>query len=120
MGAQAATNHSGARPTPTLTRGVIIGTLEELAKAIDSILASMRENPANIRFAEACKVADHFFGKPRQSGSSHCIWKMPWPGDPRVNMQNDRGKAKRYQVEQLLAAIDRLQAHREMAKGRRG
>jgi hypothetical protein len=80
----------------------------------------MRENPENVRFAEACKVADHFFGKPRQSGSSHCVWRMPWPGDPRANMQNDHGKAKRYQVEQLLAAIDRLLAQREMAKGTRG
>jgi hypothetical protein len=32
---------------------------------------------------------------------------MPWPGDPRVNIQNDRGKAKPYQVRQALAAIDR-------------
>lgn len=103
-----------------MTSGATIGTLKELAKGVDSILALMRANPANVRFAEACKVADHFFGKPRQSGSSHCVWKMPWPGDPRVNMQNDRGKAKRYQVEQLLAAIGRLQAQREMAKGRRG
>jgi hypothetical protein len=103
-----------------LTSGVTIGTLKEVAKGFDSILASMRENPANIRFADECKVAEYFFGKPRQSGSSHCVWKMPWPGDPRVNMQNDHGKAKRYQVEQLLTAIDRLQAQREMAKGRRG
>jgi hypothetical protein len=103
-----------------LTSGAIIDTFKELAKGIDSILTSMRENPENVRFAEACKVADHFFGKPRQSGSSHCVWRMPWPGDPRANMQNDHGKAKRYQVEQLLAAIDRLLAQREMAKGTRG
>ena len=104
----------------TLTNGVIIGTLKALAKDIDSLLVSMRGNSANVRFAEACKVADHFFGKPRQSGSSHCVWKMPWSGDPRVNTQNDHGKAKRYQVEQLLAAIDRLVVQREIAKGKRG
>jgi len=34
---------------------------------------------------------------------------MPWFGDPRVNIQNDRGKAKAYQVKQVLAAIDKLE-----------
>ena len=44
----------------------------------------------------------------RQSGSSHAVFKTPWPGDPRGNIQNDRGKAKVYQVRQVLAAIDKL------------
>lgn len=36
---------------------------------------------------------------------------MPWPGAPRVNMQaGDGGKAKPYQVRQVLAAIDLLLA----------
>jgi hypothetical protein len=30
---------------------------------------------------------------------------MPWAGDPRVNIQNDHGQAKEYQVRQVLAAI---------------
>jgi len=54
---------------------------------IDDILESMRRNPADVRFAAACKVATHCFGKPRQSGSSHRVWKTPWAGDPRVNLQ---------------------------------
>ncbi|RKT79235.1 hypothetical protein DFJ68_2699 [Terracoccus luteus] len=28
-------------------------------------------------------------------------------GDPRVNIQNDKGKAKAYQVRQVIAAIDK-------------
>ena len=36
---------------------------------------------------------------------------MPWPGDPRVNIQMGRnGKAKDYQVRQIIKAIDRLEA----------
>lgn len=36
---------------------------------------------------------------------------MPWAGDPRVNMQEDKGgRAKAYQVQQLLTAIDRWHA----------
>jgi hypothetical protein len=33
---------------------------------------------------------------------------MPWHGDPRVNIHNDHGKAKPYQVRQVLAAIAKL------------
>jgi len=36
------------------------------------------------------------------------VFKTPWPGDPRVNIQNDKGKAKAYQVRQILMAIDKL------------
>jgi hypothetical protein len=82
-----------------------------MAVSIDEILAEMRKNPAGIRFADARKVATHYFGQPRQNGTSHKVWKMPWPGDPRINMQaGDGGKAKPYQVRQAVAAIDTLLA----------
>jgi hypothetical protein len=64
------------------------------------ILDQMRREPTNIRFSELLKVCEEFFGKPRQSGTSHTIFKTPWLGDPRVNIQNDKGKAKAYQVRQ--------------------
>jgi len=32
-----------------------------------------------IRFLDLFKVCEHHFGKPRNSGSSHYIFKMPWP-----------------------------------------
>jgi len=35
---------------------------------------------------------------------------FPWSGDPRVNIQNDKGMAKIYQVRQVLKAIERLEA----------
>ena len=57
-----------------------------------------------------------YFGKARQSGSSHRIYKMPWKGDPRVNIQNDKGKAKAYQVKQLLNAVERLEADHDIKK----
>lgn len=47
--------------------------------------------------------------EPRQSGTSHAVFKTPWPGDPRVNIQRSRGgEAKPYQVRQVLKAIDKL------------
>jgi hypothetical protein len=76
------------------------------------ILEQMRSEPANIRFADLKKVCEAYFGKPRQSGTSHAIFKTPWPGDPRVNIQDDKGKAKPYQVRQVLLAIDKLESKR--------
>ncbi|MBD2857777.1 toxin HicA [Spongiibacter sp. KMU-158] len=76
----------------------------------EDILARMRANPKGIRFNELCRVCDAFFGQARQSGSSHRVYKTPWPGDPRVNIQNSRGKAKAYQVKQVIEAITRLEA----------
>ena len=78
--------------------------------SIEDILAKMRRNPRGIRFNELTKVCDHYFDKPRSSGTSHRIYKTPWVGDPRVNIQNSRGKAKAYQVRQVLLAIDRLES----------
>jgi hypothetical protein len=80
----------------------------ETPKKIEKILERMRSGQSNIRFSELCNVCEFFFGEARQSGSSHCIYKTPWAGDPRVNIQNDRGKGKVYQVRQVLKAIDKL------------
>ena len=76
---------------------------------VEDILVRMRANPKGIRFADLCKVCDHYFGPARQKGTSHRIYPMPWPGDPRVNIQNDKGMAKAYQVRQVLKAIERVQ-----------
>ena len=77
---------------------------------VEKILEQMRTEPANVRFSELKRVCETYFGKPRQNGSSHAIYKTPWPGNPRVNIQNNKGKAKAYQVRQVLLAIERLGA----------
>ncbi len=83
---------------------------------IDQILAQMKQKPRDVRFNDLCKVCDHFFGEPRQSGSSHRIYKTPWQGDPRINIQNHKGKAKAYQVKQVLLAIERLEVDHGLEK----
>ncbi len=69
----------------------------------------MRETPTNVSYTDLLNVCIHHFGDPHQKGTSHAVFKTPWPGDPRVNIQNDRGKARLYQVRQVVAAIDKLQ-----------
>lgn len=74
---------------------------------VDGITAAMRSNPRNIMFADLLKACEHHFGPPRRKTGSHVVFKTPWPGDPRVNIQNDKGRAKAYQVRQVLKAIDK-------------
>ena len=77
---------------------------------IERLVTDMRRNPSNVRFSDLVKVCDHYFGAARQQGTSHCIYKTPWRGDPRVNIQAGKnGQAKIYQVRQVLAAIEKLE-----------
>ena len=73
------------------------------------VVDAMRRNPRNVRYVDLFKVCEHYFGQARSSGSSNAVFKTPWAGDPRVNIQNDHGKAKEYQVRQVLAAIRKLE-----------
>ena len=76
--------------------------------SVEKILEQMAYGPANVSYGDLKKVCLAFFGEARQSGSSHAIFKTPWPGDPRVNIQNSKGKAKAYQVRQVLLAVAKL------------
>jgi hypothetical protein len=88
-----------------------IDTINYLAMTkLEDIIAQMRANPANIRFADLKKVCGRYFGQPRQEGTSHCVYRTPWPGDPRVNIQEGKGgKAKDYQVRQVVQAIGKIE-----------
>ena len=85
------------------------------AGSIKKLVQKIMGNPINVRFDDLCKICDHYFGDARQKGS-HFIYKTSWVGDPRVNIQNDEGKAKVYQVKQVLRAIERLEAERGIRK----
>lgn len=76
------------------------------------IVDAMRNSPQNISYNDLVKVCVHHFGPARQSGTSHAVFKTPWQGDPRVNIQNKNGKAKPYQVRQVLAAIDKKEENK--------
>ena len=77
---------------------------------LEKLLEEMRNSPQNVSFSDLQKVASHYFGKPRNKGTSHFVYKTPWAGDPRINIQKAKGgKAKAYQVKQLLLAIEKLE-----------
>lgn len=76
--------------------------------SIEKIVRSMRCNPDGCRFDEVKRVCDRYFGPSRIHGSHH-VYRMPWQGDPRINIQNRHGCVAGYQVKQVLDAIDRLE-----------
>ena len=57
--------------------------------SIDELVQGIIDNPKNVRFVDLCTICEWYFGKARQKGTSHRIYKTPWQGDPRINIQND-------------------------------
>ncbi|MGL5824724.1 MAG: hypothetical protein ACRCYU_07875 [Nocardioides sp.] len=59
----------------------------------------------NVRYADLCKVCEYYLGL--GAARMRCS-RCRGPGDPRVNIQNAKGKAKPYQVRQVLAALEEV------------
>ncbi len=67
------------------------------------------ESETNVRFSRLLAITERFFGKPRNRGTSHYPFKVPWQGEPRINLQKGKGgKAKPYQVRQVKAVLLKL------------
>ena len=78
---------------------------------MEEIVARLRKEPRNVRFDELRKVCDFYLGEPRRHGSL-LVYRTPWQGEPRINIQTRRGMAKPYQVRQVLKAIEKLEEMR--------
>ena len=79
-----------------------------MGERIDELVERLSQHPANVRYKDLCRVCDHFFGRPRRTRGSHRMYKTPWEGEPRINIQNEHGCAKVYQVKQVAAALEKL------------
>jgi len=76
------------------------------------LLQRLLSGSKNIRFAEAVACAEAFgFRLPWVSGSHHIYVHADIP--ELVNLQNVNGKAKAYQVKQLLRLIERYNLQME-------
>jgi hypothetical protein len=73
---------------------------------------SVLKNPKNCKFKDLLSSCIKYFGPPRIRGSHH-IFKTPWQGDPRINIQKDGKMAKSYQVKMVLEAIKKLEEVKE-------
>jgi predicted RNA binding protein YcfA (HicA-like mRNA interferase family) len=70
------------------------------------------KNPNNVQFNDLLNICIKYFGQPRIKGSHH-IFKTPWKGDPRINIQKDGKMAKPYQVKIVIKAIKKLEENNE-------
>lgn len=75
----------------------------------EDVIKELERSPSNVKFSDLCKICDYYFGEARQKGSSHRVYKTPWQGDPRVNIQEKNGKGKAYQVRHVIQALKRLE-----------
>lgn len=80
--------------------------------SIDRLIEELSEGRTNVRFAYLVRICQEYFGCERIRGSHH-IFKTPWSGDPRINLQRDGSKAKPYQVDQVIAALERLKVKQQ-------
>ena len=78
-------------------------------KGLSEAIRELNDNPKGVRFSKLARICDTYFGQPRQRGTSHRVYRMPWPGDPRVNIQSDKGMAIPYQVRQVIRALEKLE-----------
>jgi nitrous oxide reductase accessory protein NosL len=70
------------------------------------LLAAIRNNPKDVRFADACKAAEWIGFKGKGGKGSHRAFSRP--GEPvALNFQNRKGKIPTYQAKQLIEMIDK-------------
>jgi hypothetical protein len=74
----------------------------------EKLLEEVRNNPRDVRFDDLVRLVKALgFSFDRQGGSSHAIYVHTNPAVPFLNLQEGKnGKAKPYQVEQVLALVD--------------
>jgi hypothetical protein len=79
----------------------------------DKLLRRASEAPGSLSFSEICALAKCYgFVSTRQTGS-HAMFQHPTLHPSMggfMNFQNSKGKAKPYQVRQLLSAIENLES----------
>ena len=98
----------GLTPVPLDCLDYVILLLASHVEDADATIRILRRRIQNLPFFELGRVCDRFFGEPRQSRGSHRVYRTPWPGDPRVNIQDANGMAKPYQIRQVIKAIEKL------------
>lgn len=82
---------------------------------LEEVIEKLESERKKTRFAYLARVCQEKFGNPRIKGSHH-IFKTPWKGDPRINLQEVKGYAKPYQVEQVIESLRKLQEMEERKK----
>ena len=70
------------------------------------LIEELKKNPKNVRFERLCKIANAFGFRFRGGKGSHHIYVREGV-EEMLNFQNVGGKAKPYQVKQLIKIIEK-------------
>jgi hypothetical protein len=72
------------------------------------LLAAIRNNPRDVRFADACKMAGWLGFVGKGGKGDHRVFQRP--GEPSaLNFQNRKGKIVTYQARQLIEMMDKYE-----------
>ena len=93
-----------ARKRPRKKAGGNSGEEDEMNKR--EWLEELKANPKKIRFARICKIAEAFGFQTRQGPGSHRIYYKDGVREI-LNIQNEDGWAKPYQVRQFIKIIEK-------------
>ena len=74
---------------------------------LEKLIAAIRNNPKDVRFDDACRVAEAF-GFVGKSRGSHRAYSRPGMRSG-LNFQNRDGKIAPYQARQLIDMIDQCE-----------
>ncbi len=83
---------------------------------IEELLTELSGKEKNIKFSRLLKICESVFGAFRVGGGHH-IFKTPWPGDARINLQKAGNMAKPYQVKQVIDALKKLKSKASNDRG---
>jgi hypothetical protein len=75
---------------------------EELESYIEEL-----DSASDMRFSRLLRICEDIFGECRIKGSHH-VFRVPWQGDPRINLQAEGPNAKRYQIRQVSEALRKM------------
>jgi len=78
---------------------------------IDKILEKAKDNPRNIRFTEMQKLIEAFGYRYRGGKGSHFVYKNAGVSEI-MNLQEDKGMAKAYQVKDFLKILKKYNLQR--------
>ena len=72
----------------------------------DKLIDGLRNNPKDVRFEDACRIAELLGFKWGGGKGAHRAYRRP--GEPAgLNFQNCNGRIKPYQARQLIEMVDK-------------
>jgi CHASE1-domain containing sensor protein len=78
-------------------------------KSRAKLLAAIRNNPKDVRFADACKAARWLGFVGRAAKGDHHVFQRPGEATA-LNFQNRKGRIKPYQARQLIEMMNKYES----------